>query len=113
MKLNHINLTVTDVEAAARFLETYMGMRYQGGNRGMGFLYDDDDLVLTLMKGRAAEVKYPPNFHIGFILATEAEVDEVNRRLKQDGYEVAPPEHLHGYTFYVDAPGGFMVEVQC
>lgn len=28
-------------------LETYMGMRYQGGNRGMGFLYDDDGLVLT------------------------------------------------------------------
>jgi len=56
------------------------------------------------MKGRAAEVKYPPNFHIGFILGTEAEVDEVNRRLKEDGYEVAPPEHLHGYTFYVDAP---------
>jgi len=24
-----------------------MGMRYQGGNRGMGFLYDDDGLVLT------------------------------------------------------------------
>ncbi|MCL4257214.1 MAG: VOC family protein [Anaerolineales bacterium] len=113
MKLNHINLTVTDVEAAARFLENYMGMRYQGGNRGMGFLYDDDGLVLSLMKGRAGQVKYPDNFHIGFILGSEAEVDEVNRRLKDDGFDVAPPEHLHGYTFYVNAPGDITIEVQC
>ncbi|QYK51496.1 MAG: VOC family protein [Anaerolineales bacterium] len=113
MKLNHINLTVADVDAAARFLEKYMGMRYQGGNRGMGFLYDDDGLVLSLMKGRVGQVKYPGNFHIGFILGSEAEVDEVNRRLKEDGFEVPPPEHLHGYTFYVNAPGGITVEVLC
>jgi catechol 2,3-dioxygenase-like lactoylglutathione lyase family enzyme len=30
MKLNHINLTVTDVSEAKQFLETYFGMRGQG-----------------------------------------------------------------------------------
>jgi catechol 2,3-dioxygenase-like lactoylglutathione lyase family enzyme len=38
MKLNHLNLTVTDVRAASAFLEKYFGMRSTGGNAGMAFL---------------------------------------------------------------------------
>lgn len=34
MKLNHLNLTVTDVPAAAHFLETYFGLRSQGATKG-------------------------------------------------------------------------------
>lgn len=34
MKINHINLTVTDVLAAAEFLEKYFGVTNQGGNKG-------------------------------------------------------------------------------
>lgn len=114
MKLNHINLTVTDVQAAAEFLEKYFGLRYQGGNKGMAFLFDDDNLVLTLMKaGRSTEVKYPETFHIGFGQPTEAQVTEINERLRADGFDVKPPERHHAWTFYVEAPGGFTVEVLC
>jgi catechol 2,3-dioxygenase-like lactoylglutathione lyase family enzyme len=35
VKLNHVNLTVTDVDAAAEFLERYFGLRRMGGNAGM------------------------------------------------------------------------------
>jgi lactoylglutathione lyase len=31
--------------------------------------------------------------------------------LKEDGFDVAPPEQHHAYTFYVEAPGGFTVEL--
>jgi lactoylglutathione lyase len=112
MKLNHLNLTVTDVRAAGEFLEKYFGLQSMGGNAGMAFLSDDQGFVLTLMKaGKTTEVKYPGNFHIGFFVESEAKVDEINRRLKEDGYNVAPPERLHAYTFYVEAPGGFTVEL--
>jgi catechol 2,3-dioxygenase-like lactoylglutathione lyase family enzyme len=112
MRLNHINLTVTDVRAASAFLERYFGLRSTGGNAGMAFLTDDHGFVLTLMKaGRATNVAYPGNFHIGFFVESAATVDEINRRLKADGYDVAPPEHHHAYTFYVAAPGGFTVEL--
>lgn len=112
MKLNHLNLTVTDVRAAGAFLEKYFGMRSMGGNAGMAFLTDDDGFVLTLMKaGRHDSVAYPGNFHIGFFVDSDATVDAVNRRLLDDGYDVAPPERLHAYTFYVAAPGGFTVEL--
>lgn len=112
MKLNHLNLTVTDVRAASTFLETYFGLRSTGGNAGMAFLTDDNGLVLTLMKaGKTTNVTYPGNFHIGFFVESEATVDAINRRLKDDGYAVAPPERLHAYTFYVAAPGGFTIEL--
>ena len=115
MKLNHINLTVTDVQAARAFLEKYFGMRaYESDNANKNFaaLFDDDGMVLTLMTGgRQTEVKYPSTFHIGFGQESEARVNEINAQLKADGYDVAPPERHHAWTFYVEAPGGFTVEV--
>jgi lactoylglutathione lyase len=112
MTLNHLNLTVTDVAATRLFLETYFGLRAMEGARGNdGFcvLLDDSGMVLTLMKGRDAA--YPATFHIGFIQESEERVNEMYRRLKDDGFDVNPPQRSHAWTFYVQAPGGFTVEV--
>jgi lactoylglutathione lyase len=112
MQLNHLNLTVTDVLAARDFLERYFGLRSMGGSAGMSFLSDDDGFVLTLMKAdKATVVEYPGNFHVGFFVESDEIVDEINRRLKDDGFDVAPPEQHHAYTFYVEALGGFTVEL--
>jgi lactoylglutathione lyase len=112
MRLNHLNLTVTDVPAAVGFLQKYFRMQKLGGNAGLTVLSDGGGFVLTLMKkGRNAEFKYPETFHIGFLVESEEKVNENNRRLKEDGYDVQPPQRLHAWTFYVEAPGGFTVEV--
>jgi lactoylglutathione lyase len=115
MKLNHLNLTVTDVPATRRFLETYFGLRPMAGeaaSKSFDVLFDDAGLVLTLIKGR--DVKYPSTFHIGFLQPTERHVDELNERLRADGYPVKPAGRAHGaWTFYFRAPGGFVVEVLC
>jgi len=112
MKLKHLHLMVTDVQAASAFLETYFGLQSQGGNAGLVVL-SDDGFVLTLMKvGKEGSVGYPTNFHVGFFVESEAKVDAVYNRLKEDGYEVASPEqYQHSYSFYIEAPGGFTVEV--
>ncbi|KRE40909.1 VOC family protein [Paenibacillus sp. Soil522] len=112
MKLNHLNLTVNDVKAAREFLEKYFELK-TGDTRGNSFavLFDDNGLVLTLMK--SAQVSYPKTFHIGFIQESEERVNEINQRLKDDGFDVEPPKRSHGWTFYVEAPGGFTVEVLC
>jgi catechol-2,3-dioxygenase len=116
MKLNHINLTVTDVQKASDFLVKYFGMRSMGGNKGMGFLTDEEDgwgFVLTLMKAaERMQGKYPGNFHIGFFIRGKETVAQIYRRLKEDGFDVPSPEDTgHSYGFYVQAPGGFTVEV--
>ncbi|MEP7187758.1 MAG: VOC family protein [Roseiflexaceae bacterium] len=113
MQLNHLNLTVNDVSEAKSFLETYFGLRsMEGGNSNMSGLFDDNGLTLVLMRGRAAQVSYPEGFHIGFTQTSEAQVDAINQRLKNDGFDVPPARRLHGsWAFYFQAPGGFMIEV--
>jgi lactoylglutathione lyase len=116
MKMNHLNLTVTDAAETAAFLEKYFGLRSMDGveqKKTFAIVRDDNGLVLTLMRAsRTAEIKYPETFHIGFIQESEERVNEINQRLKEDGYEVPPPARLHGsWTFYFTAPGGFTIEV--
>jgi hypothetical protein len=41
-------------------------------------------------------VQYPETFHIGFIQATNEDVDEINRQLREDGYDVESPSRQHG-----------------
>jgi len=116
MKLNHINLTVDDVIATRRFLEKYFGLRPMHDtkeNPGFDMLRDDNGMVITLIKTRnGSTVEYPYTFHIGFIQESEEQVNAINQRLKEDGYEVDPPQRLHGsWTFYFKCPGGFTIEV--
>jgi lactoylglutathione lyase len=116
MKVNHLNLTVTDPVETQQFLVKYFGLKPRGkGNQNIALLSDDNGMVLSLMNmkiGRESEVKYPVTFHIGFIRESEEQVNEINQRLKADSFEVPPPSRQHGsWTFYFDAPGGFTIEV--
>ena len=87
-------------------------MRKLGGNAGLTVLKDDGGFVLTLMKKCQNDAfSYPENFHIGFFVESEEKVNELNRRLNKDGFKASPPERLHAWTFYMDAPGGFTIEV--
>ena len=115
MRLNHINLTVTDVPAAAAFLTIYFGLISHGGNAGMAVLRDtagDDGMVLTLMKANPLKVHYPETFHVGFFVASRDDVNAVYASMRADGMQVDEPSDTgHSYGFYVTAPGGFLVEV--
>lgn len=92
-------------------------LRDVGGNNNLALLSDDNGMVLTLTSvkvGGETEVRYPATFHIGFGQESEERVNEINRRLKEDGYDVPPPSRQHGsWTFYFRAPGGFTIEVLC
>ena len=116
MKLNHLNLTVSNVPDAHRFLAKYFGLKGFNGmepKQGVSFMSDDGGMLLALFRANSGTVaKYPPGFHIGFIQETEENVNQINQRLRNDGYDVPQPARLHGsWTFYFEAPGGFVVEV--
>ncbi len=116
MKLNHLNLTVSNVLETHHFLEKHFGLKSYGSMEpgdAMSFLSDDNGMVLALFRAaKGTEVKYPAGFHIGFIQESAEQVNEINQRLREDGYDVAKPSRLHGsWTFYFKTPGGFTVEV--
>jgi lactoylglutathione lyase len=113
MKLNHLNLIVTDVPATSAFLEKYFGLKpLAPGNANMAFMADDAGLVLIMFKGK--DVTYPQGFHVGFLQDSEAEVNAIHQRLTDDGYAVPAPSRNQGgrWTFYMDSPGGFVIEVE-
>jgi lactoylglutathione lyase len=113
MKLNHVNLTVTEVPQTRRLFETYFGLKglEEGGSDDFDVMFDDGGSAITLMK--RDEASYPKTFHVGFMQESEERVNEINRRLKDDGFDVNPPRKFHGaWTFYFRAPGGgFLIEV--
>ena len=115
MGLNHINLTVPEVSQSRAFFEKYFGFRCVAdrGRDALSVLIDDSGFVLTLSNfEKVNKVEYPGAFHIGFMQDSSERVDEIYRRLKADGYEAEPPREFHGaWTFYLKAPGGFLLEV--
>ena len=61
MKLNHLNLTVSNVLETHRLLEKHFGLKSYGSmepREAMSFLSDDNGAVLALFRGSA--VNYPP-----------------------------------------------------
>jgi lactoylglutathione lyase len=115
MRLNHINLTVPDVSQTRGFFESYFGFRCvaERGRDALAVLLDESGFILTLNNfEKATEVSYPGAFHVGFGQESAKQVDEIYARLKADGFDAPPPREFHGaWTFYVQAPGGFLVEV--
>jgi lactoylglutathione lyase len=112
MKVNHLHLMVPDVPIASAFFEKYFELRRDGGNAGLTVMVDEDGFVLTLMKmGSRSSRTYPKNFHVGFFLDRDDRVDRIHARMRADGLTVTELVREHAYSFYVSAPGGFLVEV--
>lgn len=113
MKLNHLNLVVTDVAAAIRFFEDYFGFTCSEvkGDNLIAILRNDDDFTLVVMTSKE-EQAYPKAFHLGFMQETEAEVRAVYDQLKAGGIPVGQePRSIrggYGFYFYFD---GIMIEV--
>lgn len=112
MQLNHMGLGVTDVLGTAEMFEKYFGFtRVEGPfNQKMAFLTDDTGALITIFKSN--DVVYPKIFHIGFMIGDVDLVNDMHARLTADGFDPgAPREEFGRYTFYFNAPGGFVVEV--
>lgn len=106
---------MSDVLATRDLLEKYFDLTRLGGagTKRMAFLGDENGMVLNIFRADGdGDPAYPNNFHIGFIQPSRQDVDAINAKLKQDGYDVDPPSKQHGsWTFYFQAPGGFIIEV--
>ena len=113
MKLNHLNLGVTEIAETAAMFETYFGLRRAEGmpfNEKMAFLRDDNEALISLF--RVKDAAYPKIFHIGFIQDSVEQVLEVHAKLTSGGFEPDQPKEEHGRTtFYVGSPGGVVIEV--
>ncbi len=115
MKLNHINIPVSNVQETKQFLETFFGLEciVQKGEDTFVGMRDEAGTTLAINNFKQVEaVSYPELFHIGFFQDNRDKVDQIHKRLKEAGFEPEDPREEHGsYTFNLKSPAGFMIEV--
>lgn len=114
MKLNHINLGVSDVAQAVDIFGQFFGLvpaQDMPVNDQMAFLKDDVGSLISLF--RVPTPSYPKVFHIGFLQDTPEQVREVYGQLMAAGFQIPPPSENHGrLTFYFQSPFGVLIEVE-
>lgn len=104
MKLNHINLVVSNVEEATRFFEQNFDFTSTEvkGDYIVSILKGADDFTLVIMAQKEGKANYPDAFHIGFMLNSESEVISQYEKLKKNGIEVGqePRKIRDSFGFY-------------
>jgi lactoylglutathione lyase len=66
------------------------------------------------MKDKKLQEKpYPESFHVGFLQPSSDAVNDLHSRIQAIGLPLSPPGPMRRNTFgfYVQAPGGVLVEV--
>lgn len=116
MKLNHLNVCVSDPRTTSQFFVDHFGFQRANTNGldTLAVLRGEDDFVLILSNFDKQNVPvYPNGFHFGFIRESREEVDALYVHLHSAGFASEAPRAVHGsWTFYFNAPGDILVEVQ-
>lgn len=115
MKLNHLDLQVSDVSRSAEFFERYFGLciRSNPGSPTLVIMTDEAGFVLVLQRAKLTG-RYPEGFHLGFLLDDVADVHALHALAKRDGTSVGDViVNGRGSMVYLTAPDGYYVEVSC
>lgn len=118
MRIEHIAMYVSDLEAAKDFFVTYFravpneGYHNQKTDFRSYFLSFDDGARLEIMhKPRMEDAEKTLNrtgfVHLAFSVGSREAVDSLTRRLKQDGYSVISGPRTTGDGYYESCIVGF------
>jgi lactoylglutathione lyase len=116
MKLNHVDLHVSDVDAARQFFERFFGLRCTYQRRGEIAMLEDDagfQLGVSNLRGLRPPA-YPPDFHVGFVLERAVDVREIHDNLQAAGIgmKFALQEAGPSLAFQCVGPDAIPVEVR-
>jgi catechol 2,3-dioxygenase-like lactoylglutathione lyase family enzyme len=116
MRLNHINLQVSDVDAAREFFERFFGMRCRYQRQTQIAIFESDTgfefAVSNLFN--SPPPSYPPEFHVGFVLERTKDVRDIYERLKAAGVAMKVDLGIQGpaLVFQCLGPDAILVEVR-
>lgn len=116
MQMNHVDLQVSNVGAAKEFFDRFFGLRCVYERPGQLAMLRDDagfSLGLSDLHGSPPPT-YPPDFHVGFVLANPREVREIYERLAAAGVAMKFDLQEAGpaLAFQCFGPDAIPVEVQ-
>ncbi|PQA54979.1 VOC family protein [Siphonobacter curvatus] len=106
MKLNHINIVVTDVPQAIHLFENQLGFKCIVNRKDrMAVLTNTDEFALVLWSAQLNKeqtVHYPENFHIGFYQPDREAVIAIYEKLQGEAvtFESEPKQIRNTFGFY-------------
>lgn len=116
MKLNHLDLQVSDVQRSVDFFERYFDLELQTSRTSpaIAILSDRHGFVLVLQRKKNDAEAYPEGFHLGFYVDDVEGVHRAHARAKEGGLDVTDViTNNRGVMIYCKAPDGYAVEVSC
>lgn len=125
MKIEHVALYATDLEAMKKFYEVYFSAKsndkYHNPTTGLEtyFLSFDEGSRLELMTRPDMVIQEKPLFrtgitHLAFSTGSKELVDQLTQRLKNDGYGVITGPRTTGDGYYESCildPEGNQIEI--
>jgi catechol 2,3-dioxygenase-like lactoylglutathione lyase family enzyme len=116
MRLNHIDLPVSDVQRTVGWFEQLFDfqLRSSRSSPAIAILNDGHGFVLVLQRRRNPAEAYPEGFHIGFVVEDVDTVQRFHTRARAASLEVSDIQrNNHGTQVYWKTPEGFLIEVSC
>jgi catechol-2,3-dioxygenase len=119
MQLNHLNLCVDDLSEARTFFQNCFDFQcLEQKKDAVVVMNDGHGFTLVLSNPRAfgnEMLPYPEGFHVGFLLETSDQVDQVYHRLAAAKVPLTQePRKMRGsYGFYFTALNGILFEISC
>jgi catechol 2,3-dioxygenase-like lactoylglutathione lyase family enzyme len=116
LKLNHVDLQVSNVDVAREFFENHFGLRriYQRAGQ-LALLKDDAGLELGVSNLRCSPPPtYPSDFHVGFVLDRADAVRKVYARFRDGGVRIKMELREGGPNlfFVCEGPEGIPIEIR-
>jgi catechol 2,3-dioxygenase-like lactoylglutathione lyase family enzyme len=116
MRLRHLDIQVSDVNAAREFFEHFFGLRctYQR-QKQIAFFADETGFEFAVSNlFNSPPPAYPPDFHVGFILERTSDVRDIYDRLKSSGVPMKLDLGLQGpsLVFQCIGPDSIPIEVR-
>jgi catechol-2,3-dioxygenase len=110
LRLAHVNLNSTDVDAATRFYEKALGFRLTDRSKMMGFVRCNSDHHAVVI----AEAKVNGLNHFAFLVPDWESVMRASGRMVDHGYPIAWGVGRHGpgdnvFAYFID-PTGVVIE---
>jgi catechol 2,3-dioxygenase-like lactoylglutathione lyase family enzyme len=116
MVLNHIDLQVSDVNAARAFFERFFDLRCRYQRQTQIAIFEDGSGLEFAVSNlfNSPPPTYPPDFHVGFVLPRASDVRGAYDRLKAAGIPMKLDLGIQGpaLVFQCLGPDNIPVEVR-
>jgi catechol 2,3-dioxygenase-like lactoylglutathione lyase family enzyme len=116
MRLNHLDVQVSDVDVAREFFERFFGLRCRYQRQKQIVIFESDTgfefAVSNLFN--SPPPAYPPDFHLGFVLERSSQVREIYERVRAAGVGMKVELGVQGpaLVFQCLGPDNIPVEVR-